>query len=86
MPKRPVEGTKQVLLELPEELVQAAKAFAELRGESFKYVVIEALRRHMAFPPSPPPPPAAPPPPEPFPPAGGSSGKKPPASGKPKRR
>ena len=61
MPKQPVKGTKQVLLELPEQLVRDGKDFAQSRGESFKEVVIQALRRHMAFPP-PPPPPVVPPP------------------------
>jgi hypothetical protein len=51
MPKQPVKGTKQVLFELPEQLVEDAKAFAKKRSESLKDVVIQALHRHMANPP-----------------------------------
>jgi hypothetical protein len=67
MPKQPVKGTKQVLLELPEGLVADAKAFAASRGETLKEVVIGALRRHMAYPPQPKPPPVPPPIPDPDP-------------------
>jgi hypothetical protein len=82
MPKKPTKGTKQVLLELPEQFVAEVKAFADSRDETFKAVVIHALRRHMAYPPEKTPPPAPPPPvpppplptPEPFP----DSTKKPP--------
>ncbi|WP_439625954.1 hypothetical protein [Gemmata sp.] len=76
MPKSPVKGTKQVLLELPVELVEEAKGFAQSRSESLKEVVIDALRRHMAYPPPPKPaplPPPAPPPPAPFPDAAASA-------------
>lgn len=67
MPKNPTKGTKQVLLELPESLVEQAKEFASSRGETFKQMVIEAIRRHMAYPSPPPPPPAPEPTPAPFP-------------------
>lgn len=62
MPRQPVKGTKQVLVELPEQLVADAKAFAAKRTQTFKDVVIEALRRHMAYPPPAPEPPVEPPP------------------------
>lgn len=51
MPKQPVKGTKQVLLELPEQLVEDAKTFARGRRETLKDVVIQSLFRHMANPP-----------------------------------
>lgn len=54
VPKQPVKGTKQVLLELPEQLVADAKEFAAGRGETLKEVTTQALRRHMAYPPAPP--------------------------------
>ena len=64
MPSVERPGKKGVYVELPEKLLKDARAFAEARGESFAFVVTEALRRHMAYPPPPPPPPV-PPPPEP---------------------
>jgi hypothetical protein len=73
MPRSPVKGTKGVYLELPERVLDEARAFAKRRGETLKDVVTAALRRHMAYPPPPPAPPEPPPPlppPEPFPDAG----------------
>jgi hypothetical protein len=35
-------------IELPEELLRRAKASAALRGQSFKDLLIEALRDHLA--------------------------------------
>lgn len=66
MASKPVKGTKQVLIELPEPLVVEAKAFATERGQTFKDVVVEAMRRHLAYPP-PAPQPVTVPPPVPFP-------------------
>ncbi len=57
MPKNPMKGTKQVLMELPEGFVQDVKTFAMDRGQTFKDVTIEALKRHMAYPPPKPEPP-----------------------------
>ena len=65
MPKRPMKGTKAVTLEIPEELLTQVKTFAERRDERFREVVVEALRRHLAYPPPPPAPPAPLPPPAP---------------------
>jgi hypothetical protein len=66
MPKQPTKGTKTVTMELPEVLIEQAKEFAQSRRESFKEVVVQALQRHMAYPPSPPVP-VVPPPIAPFP-------------------
>ena len=76
-------GTKQVGIELDIALTDQAKAFAKSRGETFRKVVEDALRRHMAYPPpvEPPPPPAPPPPvppPHPFPDAAGAGQTAPP--------
>lgn len=77
MPTRPSQGLKGVYVELPPEVIDEAKQFAEKRGESFREVVLAALRRHMAYPPPPPPPPAPPPPlPEPAPFPNGTGGRK----------
>ncbi len=68
MPKNPTKGAKLVSYELPTELVEHLRAFAEGRGERAKDVVVQALRRHMANPPPPPQVPADPPlPPAPAP-------------------
>jgi hypothetical protein len=73
---KPKPGVSQVNFELPTELLDEAKAFAEARGQSLKYVMTRALRRHMnhpppllADPPLPPgePEPGAPPAPKPAP-------------------
>jgi hypothetical protein len=64
MPKRPVSGAKMVSLELPIDLVDQMKALASKRGNGFKDEVADAMRRHLAYPPSPLPPP---PPLEPLP-------------------
>jgi hypothetical protein len=61
MPVRPSKNVTGKYIELPSELAAEVDKFAEKRGESFKAVVVDALRRHMAYPP-PPPVPVAPPP------------------------
>ena len=53
MPSKPRKH-KGVYVELPPDLVEKAKAFGEKRGEGFKDVVVDALQRHLAYPPSPP--------------------------------
>lgn len=62
MPLRRTRGTKMVTFELPEQLVDAVKAFTEARGETFKSAIVMALHRHLAHPPPPPAPPAPLPP------------------------
>ena len=62
MPTNRTKGVKGVYVELPPELIDEAKQFADKRGETFREVVTEALRRHLAYPPPPPPSPAPPPP------------------------
>lgn len=70
MGRKSTKGTKQVGLELAEELVDQLREFARDRGETVRQVVEAALRRHFAYPPPPPPPPTPPPAPAPFPVAG----------------
>ena len=70
MPTNRTKGVKGVYVELPPEVLDEAKQFAETRGETFREVVTQALRRHLAYPPPPPPPPA---PPLPFPPPASSA-------------
>jgi hypothetical protein len=67
MPIRPSKGIVPKYIEFPSELATETEAFAKGRGESFREVVIQALRRHMANPP-PPPVPLPPPPLVPLPP------------------
>jgi hypothetical protein len=68
MPSRPTKGTRQTNLELPIDVVEAARRFAASRGETLSEVVVTALKRHMANPPPTPDsfplPPVAPPAPE----------------------
>lgn len=47
----PKKGVAQVNFELPAELLDEAKEFAESRGQTLKYVMARALRRHMDSPP-----------------------------------
>jgi hypothetical protein len=73
MPSVQRKGKTGVYVELPDDLLARAKAFAEGRGEKFTAVVREALERHLAYPP----PPRTPPPPDPLPDAAPASrGKK----------
>jgi hypothetical protein len=71
MPIRPSKWFKGVYVELTPDVIEQAKQFAKDRGEKFRDVVEQALRRHMAYPPpvEQPPTPAPPPvpPPHPFP-------------------
>jgi hypothetical protein len=53
VPKKPTKGKAQVGVELPAELVAAARAYALKRGERFSAVMERALRREMAYPPPP---------------------------------
>ena len=77
MPTRGMKGVVQKMIEFPPDQCAAVEKFAEGRGESFKAVVLHALRRHLKYPPPPP----APEPVEPLPdspavaPAGGSGRK-----------
>jgi hypothetical protein len=65
MPTRPSKNVVGKYLEFPPGLAGAVERFAKARGQSFKAVVVEALRRHMANPPPlpelPPLPPVPPP-------------------------
>lgn len=54
MPIRPSANVVGKYVELPLDLVADAERFAVDRGLKFREVVIEALRRHLAFPPPPP--------------------------------
>jgi hypothetical protein len=51
MPTRPSTNVVAKYLELPPELAAQVQAFADARGETFKAVVVHALRRHLAYPP-----------------------------------
>lgn len=53
----PLRGSKNVrprYVELPTELDAELEAFAAARGQTFKAVIVEACRRHLAYPPPPP--------------------------------
>lgn len=67
MPKRPSKNVTPKLIEMPNELVAEVDAYAEARSQTFKDVVLRALRRHLDNPPPmpPPEPPLPPAPPEP---------------------
>ena len=54
MPIRPSKNVVQKIVEFPPELAAEVQAFADGRGESFKAVVLHALRRHLKYPPPPP--------------------------------
>lgn len=65
MPVRPSKNVVQKMIEFPPEVAGEVDAFAAGRGESFKAVVLHALRRHLKYPPPPPvPEPAEPLPPD----------------------
>jgi hypothetical protein len=51
MPIRPSKNVVAKYLELPPGLAREVEKFAKSRGQSFKGVVVEALRRHLAYPP-----------------------------------
>jgi hypothetical protein len=70
MPTRPSKDPRvQKIVELAPAFAEEVMRFAASRGETFRAVVTEALRRHMAYPP-PAPEPAPLPPPAPLPDAG----------------
>jgi hypothetical protein len=51
MPTKPKSGSAQINVELPPDVLDAVKAFAEARGQTLKYVVWRALVRHLDNPP-----------------------------------
>jgi len=55
MPMRPSKNVVQKMIEFPPEQAEEVQKFADARGESFRAVVLHALRRHLKYPPSPPP-------------------------------
>jgi hypothetical protein len=61
MPTRPSKNVVGKYLEFPTEIAEEVDGFAKSRGQTFRAVVIEALRRHMDNPPPPPKPPELPP-------------------------
>jgi len=84
------KGAKQFAAEISESLLDEFKAFCEQRGETLRYNLEAAIRRHMDNPPpplTPPPPPAYPPLPPVTSPAseGRPEPKKPAPKGKPKK-
>jgi hypothetical protein len=54
MPVRPSKNVVQKLIEFPPEVASEVERFAAGRGETFKAVVLHALRRHLKYPPPPP--------------------------------
>lgn len=48
---KPKTGAAQVNVELPPEVLDELKQFAEARGQTLKYVIGRAIRRHMDSPP-----------------------------------
>lgn len=54
MPARPSKNVTQKMIEFPTELASEVEAFAKSRGQTFKAVVVAALRRHLDNPPPPP--------------------------------
>ena len=55
VPTQPTKGTRQFNVELPSDLVDEFRRFAEGRGESVSQHTARALRRHMDSPPPLPP-------------------------------
>jgi hypothetical protein len=51
MPIRPSKNVAAKYLEFDPAFLEEAETFAKKRGQSFKSVVVEALKRHMANPP-----------------------------------
>lgn len=78
---KPKTGVTQINFELPPEMLDEVKAFAEARGQSLKFVMQRALRRHLDNPPpllpDPPMPPGDPEPGKPKPENGKKATKKP---------
>lgn len=58
MPSVARSGVVGKYIELPPELIAAVERLAAVRGNKFREEVIDALRRHVAYPPPPPTPPA----------------------------
>ena len=58
MPSIARSGVVGKYIELPPELVAEVERLAKVRGHKFREEVIDALRRHLAYPPPPPTPPA----------------------------
>ncbi len=54
MPTRGMKNVTQKMIEFPPDQAAAVEEFARARGESFKAVVLHALRRHLKYPPPPP--------------------------------
>ena len=54
MPKRPSKDVVQKMIEFPTDQAAVVEAFAAARGETFRAVVLHALRRHLKYPPPPP--------------------------------
>jgi hypothetical protein len=54
MPTRPSKNVVQKMIEFPPEQAAEVQKFADARGESFRAVVLHALRRHLKYPPPPP--------------------------------
>jgi len=79
MPTRPSTNVVAKYLEFPADLAAEVASVADRRGQTFKAVVVDALRRHLANLPDPPPPPAPLPPlpPVPAPPVPKKRGRKP---------
>lgn len=48
---KPKAGVAQINVELPPELLDRVKAFAEQRGQTLKYVLNRAILRHLDNPP-----------------------------------
>lgn len=69
MPTRPSKNVVQKMIEFPPELAVEVEAFADARQQTFKAVVLRALRRHLDNPPPLPPPDPPLPPTTPDPPA-----------------
>ena len=51
MGRNATTGTKQLNLEMSEDVLTAARAFAADRGETLRAVFEQAVQRHMACPP-----------------------------------
>lgn len=70
MPTRPIKGAAQINAELPVELLKRLKQFTKARGETIRYHLELAVRRHLDNPPPPrpKPPPLVVPPLPPLPP------------------
>jgi hypothetical protein len=54
MPTRPSKNVVQKMIEFPPDQAEEVQRFADARGETFRAVVLHALRRHLKYPPPPP--------------------------------